>query len=415
MVGTVADGQLNVRKPAGRNRPRLRFVIASPADDAAIRRLLRETPMRGAITLSFEREPNYFHGAALAGAEDQTILAFDGDHLICMGRCSTRPCWIDGRVQRVGYLAELRLAATAQGRFDALRDGYRFFRELHRENRPALFFTSIASDNERARRLLECGVKGLPCYSHLSDFVTLVIPVARLSGKNKSDAGNAASSRAGNKFPASAHSATRREHQLDLRAAHGSVADDHAAELAAFLNEQNRDVQLAPAWTPDRLLALASHGLPLSRFQLFREGGRLVACATLWDQRSFRQTVIRDYTQPLRMSRPALNFFLPLLRRPRLPAPGSVLAHAFVSPLAIAPQHGHLLPEIISMLRRDAAASGLDYVTLGFAANDPRLGLLRRHFPVRSYTSRLYRVSWPDEETDSTLESRLCRPDIAFL
>ena len=148
MVGTAAHGQLNARSGARG----LRFALATPADDAAIRRLLRTTPMRGAITLTFEREPNYFCGASVAGAEDHTIVAKEGDTLLCIGRCTTRSTWVNGQIRRVGYLAELRLAESAHGRLDVLRGGYRFFHALHEASPAEWYFTSIASDNRRARR-----------------------------------------------------------------------------------------------------------------------------------------------------------------------------------------------------------------------------------------------------------------------
>src|SRR5690606_29726528 len=63
MVGTAPDGQLT----AARRDKRVRFAVAGPEHDAAIRQLLR-TPMHGAIAVAFEREPDYFRGAAIAGA-----------------------------------------------------------------------------------------------------------------------------------------------------------------------------------------------------------------------------------------------------------------------------------------------------------------------------------------------------------
>ena len=133
MAGTIADRELSTR-----------FASATEADDAAIRRLLRDNPMRGAVSVTFEREPDYFRGANVAGGEDQTIVAFDDGRLVCMGRCTQRECWVNGTARRVGYLGELRLDAAARGRFGILRDGYGFFHELQRDGPAALYFTSIA-------------------------------------------------------------------------------------------------------------------------------------------------------------------------------------------------------------------------------------------------------------------------------
>ena len=41
---------------------RISVELATSADDADLRRMLRENPMPGAISVSFEREPNYFIG-----------------------------------------------------------------------------------------------------------------------------------------------------------------------------------------------------------------------------------------------------------------------------------------------------------------------------------------------------------------
>jgi hypothetical protein len=98
MAGNILDRQLTA--PAAGE---IRFALAHGKDDAAIRRLLRENSMRGEITLSFEREPNYFHGFDIEGLETQTILAYERDQLLCMGRCSIQRRFVNGQIQRVGY------------------------------------------------------------------------------------------------------------------------------------------------------------------------------------------------------------------------------------------------------------------------------------------------------------------------
>src|SRR5882757_5465832 len=56
MRGTAAPGEL-------RRAAATRFAVATEADESAIRRLLRENPMHGDVSVAFEREPNYFRGA----------------------------------------------------------------------------------------------------------------------------------------------------------------------------------------------------------------------------------------------------------------------------------------------------------------------------------------------------------------
>ena len=180
MAGTIIESQL-----AARSSSAIQFALAAKGDDPAIRRLLRDNPMRGEISISFEREPNIFHGTQIAGAEDQTILAFEKDRLVCIGRCSFRDRYINGGARRVGYLSDLRLARTAQGRFDILRRGYRFFHELQDDYPADFYFTSVSADNLRSIRFLERGLPGMPLYERLADFVTLLIPVPRQKHKLK--------------------------------------------------------------------------------------------------------------------------------------------------------------------------------------------------------------------------------------
>jgi len=87
-----------------------------------------------------------------------------------------RERFINGRPMRVGYLGGLRLDASCRGRTSILLRGYEFFRKLHEEGAgPPIYLTSILGDNLPARRLLERGLRGMPTYRFLGEFVTLVI------------------------------------------------------------------------------------------------------------------------------------------------------------------------------------------------------------------------------------------------
>lgn len=361
-----------------------RFRLATPDDDDAIRRLLRDNPTPGAVALSFEREPSYFRSAGLAGADDRTILAFADQRLVCVGRCLVRLGWINGAIRRIGYLGELRLDAAAQGRFHVVRGGYEFFRELHRADPADFYFTSIAAENDRARRLLERGVRGLPRYDHLAGLVSLLVPVPQ------------------NPHPSA----------VPLETAHDGDLD----ELAAVLNQSAQRHQLATAWTAPQLASLGQHGLPPERFRLLRRQGRIVACAALWDQRGFRQIRVRGYSGLPGWTRPALNLAARLFGTPRLPAPNSVLANAFVSPLGSAEADESLVPELVAGLFPEAVKQGLEFLTLGFGEGDPQIAALRRRFPCRTYLSRIHRVSWDgDPDPIGALDGRLFRPDISLL
>lgn len=373
MAGTTLAREL-----APARARRVEFALATAADDADLRRLLRENPMAGQISLSLEREPDFF--AAFGGAEQQTIVAREGGRLACAGWCVFRERFVNGVPRRVGYLGGLRLDRHFAGRFDLVRRGCEFFHELQRERPAEFYFTSIAADNRRAQRLLERGLPGLPRYTPLAEFVTVLLPVP------------AARSR---RTPAPV------------------APDGELAELVNRLGEHGRREQLAPRWSVAELRSPARHGLTAARFCSVNAAGE-TAFAALWDQRACRQTVVRGYGRTLRFARPLLNVAARLFARPGLPRVGEPLGHAFVSHLSVTLENSVALVALVRELRARAGALGLAFLTLGFDARDPRLAPVRRYFRGHEYRSRLYAVGWNDLPA-LCLDDGLCAPEVALL
>jgi hypothetical protein len=376
MAGTTLDHELTAAR-AGHGP----FASATQNDDAGIRRLLRENPMPGRISLTLECEPDYFADSHLPGIEKQTIVASKGGSLVCVGSCALRTRFVNGQPCRVGYLGGLRLDARAAGRFDILRRGYGFFRELQ-SNKPAdFYFTSIAADNVPAQRFLERGLPGMPAYEFVGDFVAVLLPA-------------------------------------DRRRIHAAPTADMPClgELLDFLERHSRNYQFAPRWSTQEWSALPTLGLKAEDLHCVRDGGRIVAAAALWDQRAYKQTVVRRYAPSLAAARPLLNLAAGVIGTPRLPAVGSVLAHAYLSHLAVAPDKPEALISLIAGLRIIAEAKGIQFLTLGFAASDPRLALLRTRFRSREYRSRIYVVSWPGlGGLARDLDGRCLGPEVALL
>jgi len=393
MARTVLERELTLAR-AGL----VSFDVANRVDEAEIRRLLRETPMPGQISISLEREPNYFSDSGIPGEIKQTILAHDGAQLICAGSCSIRDRFVNGQRRRVGYLGGLRLDGRHAGRFDILRRGYEFFRELQVDNPAEFYFTSIAADNARARTFLERGLRGMPRYEPIGEFVTVIIAT---SGGRRA---NELSSNTGTSGLAA----------RDMAQSQPSLSVGN--ELIAFLNECNQAGQFAPCWSAEELIALQPLGLQASDFHIQGHGEQMMTCVALWDQRCFKQTVIKDYTPWLALVRPLFNVCEGIMGRPRLPAAGATLASAFVSHVGIRTVEKNKFVELIGNLRSPAYQRGIEHLTLGFAANDPRLPEVRSRFACREYRSQLYVVRWPGVGGKACdLDGRCLAPEVALL
>jgi hypothetical protein len=368
-----------------------RFGLATRADEAEVRRLLRDNPMEGGIRLSLEPA----QGARLFDESDamdrQTIVGRrPGGGLFALGERLVRLMYINGQPTPVGYLGSLRLDADHRNNPRVLLRGYQRLRQLHDADRACPFYlTSIMADNRPARRFLEASLPVMPTYRFVGEFVSLVMRVRRRA----------------------ARLAQRARETLGLSIRPGS--DDGLAAATELLAQSGSNFQFSPAWT-----TIPQHGLRSSDFRFaLKADGRIAACAALWDRRSFKQTVVRGYSPALARWRPAVNALACLVGRPRLPAVGEAVQLACISHIGTSKGLGAgAYVALIESLHAAAAMRGLDYLVAGFGASDPRLTALRRRFGGRELRSRLYVVYWEDGRSAAdALDGRPACPEVALL
>lgn len=462
MAGALLERELSTAQNG-----RVSFDVARKSDDTEIRRVLRENPMAGRISISLEREPGYFGDTE----EKQTIVARLNERVVGVGYCTKNEGFVNGKVARVGYLGGLRLDARYAGRSDILRRGYELLRDLQTDNAADFYFTTVASDNARARRFLEAGIRGMPKYEFVGQFVTVVIPThskfrsssepysppfrqletsrsGQMSNPNGVPAFSPGLRRDAWRYPGTpstkfvptlkglwpARSRLQRangsgkslsdsllrspqEKEDSPSTLAGDACDAGITQrLISFINNQNQSRQFAPCWSETELGALRNLGLNESDFCLVSDGGRILAVGALWDQRCFKQTVIRGYAAPLRLARPVFNILARVFKQPRLPAIGETLASAFASHIAVEGNNADALVKLVGELRLGARERGIELLTLGFAASDPGLEIIRRSFGGREYRSRVYAVHWPGiGRPAGELDGRIAGPEVALL
>jgi hypothetical protein len=358
------------------------FAVATRADDAELRALLRATPTRGGpVSLGFEREPDYFAGENVGGASDTTIVARRDGRVVCMGRCSRRVVYVNGRRCEAGYLGELRLAPGTRGGLAVLRAGYVFFARLEAEQPAEFYFTSVARGNARARAVLEGGRVGLPKYEALADLTTAAWPVR---GGVRSG---------------------------------GNEARENEKELIEFLGVQAQRYVLATPWDAEAWRALGRHGLSAEDFCVVRRDGRILAAGGVWDQSAWRQTVVAGYAGATGWLRPVINGVAKFVGRPGLPAVGGRLRQACVHPLAVAEgSDASVTDELLGELERRAKERGVEWLVASVAADDALRSVLARRSGAREYATRLYAVTLPGmRKPDVALTRQVVRPEAGLL
>ncbi len=353
--------------------PGIRISLAGKQDESELRDLLRKQPLPGWVTLSFEREPNYFDAAACEGERHQVLVARErsdaGETTDVAGICAraVRRVFVDGEAQWLGYLSQFRTTAEWQGGHRAyrlLRHGFGQVRQrLHRPDELPYDITSILVDNRPARRLLSADLPGMPHYHWISGFNTLIY---RSGGRRRGS-----------------------DQKVNSGAAVGLAA------IADCLQRNYRRYQFAPVWDE---AALLSAGLSAEAFLVYQEKNRVKACISVWDQRSLKQTVVRGYRHPLGLLRPLINLAAPLLCFPALPKKGQSLRQGWLSHLASDQDDSGAVKALLRAALLRARELGLEQLMLGLADAHPLLSSVRAVRRHLSYRSDIYLVHWPELE-----------------
>jgi hypothetical protein len=365
------------------------FELADSQTEAQFRQMLRENPLAGNINVLLTREPNAFHAAEISGDVYELMLAFHREtrQLLGGGARFEYDAYINGAVERIGYLGELRVQGGLKQRRKLLLSAYRAMRAQHERGNVPCYITTIISDNTSTRRLLEAGLADMPTYQPLESLVTLTIPV-RQAARRKS---------------------------RDVRVE--QCSDEHIDEIASHLHRIGSQFQFYPAWTAENLRSgKRCRGISASDYFVVRNEAGIRAACCLWDQRAFKQTVVTGYSKQLTRLRPFFNVATPLLRQPRLPAPGQEIQSAFLSHVSVEQGDEDALLALIGFAARQAAAQDIDYLVLGFADRDPFSHLIRKRFSCHRYESMIYLVYWEDgREYASTIDDRIPHPEVAIL
>lgn len=345
------------------------FRHATDADDNSLKVLLRDNEMDGWIKLSFEREPCFFKGAGLMG-ESYAVIVHNADlpdKVMGMYVCDFLPVHINGKKETVGYLAGLRVSKAYRNKIRFIKSGYdSIHRLIPEKTAEANWFTSIAIDNYAARHLLEAGLKGLPTYTPVQQISTLAISAthARKTG------------------------VLQKIDRQDISA------------FVSFYNQQMSSYQFSPVLTEKWILNLKNEkGLSLDDFYLIKDNKKIIACLVLWDQRAFKQTVVKAYRFPLNKMRRIINFLAATTRRIPLPDENEKLELIFLAFLAIDDNYKSRSIAIIQDVLCKAKEKNAKGIVVGLSEANPVLPIIKAKFHGHLYQTSIETVSWPDKKS----------------
>ncbi|MCA9239740.1 MAG: hypothetical protein KDA37_06060 [Planctomycetales bacterium] len=352
---------------------RFEFRLASRDDDSDLRRLLSSCPMDGGLAVLLCREPSYFDAVEIDGETVQIVTVRDRDtqELIGMGSRAIQRRFVAGVPCNVGYLSGLRLLPEYHGRAGLLARGYRMFRELHDDGLARFYLTTIAASNVSAISLLTSGRAPLPTYRDAGLFYTYAAPPV---------------------------TSTREASTVAIRTA--ELSD--APLIIDFLNDVASQREFSPVYALDELQSGAGrlHGLSIDSVLIAEVDGRLVGTLALWDQRSFKQSVVASYPWWLSWTRPLYNIVARRFGTTTLPAVGAPIDSRFAALFAVADDDIKAATALVNAGQQMLGRQGGSVLLFGMHELDPLLPVLTR-MKARQYLTRLYLVHWDDYEPPS--------------
>jgi len=339
----------------------IKFRLAIPSDESQIRRLLWATPMRGIVDLVFAREPNYLALGNTQGQLVQTLVASQDEKILGLATRAIRTTKINGIATDSGYLADFRLHPEIRGRY-ALAKGYKFFLQLHKDNRTKIYTALVVENNKNAMSTLLSGRANLPICNDLGRILTPLI----LVNKNR---------------------------VLPVKYQKGSIA--MLPEIVATLNCNDR--QFAPVYSVEDFTTQRFPNFNINDFVIIRKHDRIAGVAGLWVQTDVRQTIALRYTGFKKIIRPIANRVLGL----GLPAPGKPFRSAYMSFVQCedAESYEHLINACLNI----AKERKITHLVTGVHELDDRSHVLKKFSAIR-FTGRLFSVT---VERDFDLDNRV--------
>lgn len=358
------------------------YQAAQAGDDAAIRELLRDNDMDSWVRMSIEREPSFFLGENLMGQSSSVIARNTAppNDVVGMYSMTMLPTHINGQVTDTAYMGALRVNPGYRHKLRILKNGFASARAISSIGSLPVF-TSVASENFSARRLLEANLRGMPHYTPVGELETMGL-------------------------------STRQGRSAGLLQA--ATPEDIPALVECY-NANASSYQFSPVLTGDWLKSLnGDTGLHLSDFLLLKDGPSVRGCIAIWDQRAFKQIVAHGYRFPLNLLRGSYNMVARLSGKLSLPRPGKQLEQVFLSFLSLDAPVTDMAGQVIREALHIAGTRGARAGSLGLAAENPLGKVLRENLESSIYRTRIETIHWPDSPV-TRLDGRPPQPEAGLL
>ncbi len=347
------------------NYPNKRFYfdIAKKEDSNELLEIIEEEYFRGRISLLYTRRPDPYESFRKEGDNVKIIVLRDSlkNKIAGFGVCAVRNLYINGKEEKAGYLFSLRARKEYMKKVPLLHRGYEYLKNLFPDVK--YFYTTILEENLYVRKMLEKRREFMPVYEYLGDYIVYSIK----TGEDK---------------PRGDYKVRRCEHNLD--------------DMVEFMNKIGKSYQFFPVIKKEDLKKGNFYGLSHKDFYTVYKGNKIKACFALWDQREYKQHILKEYKGIFRIIYP-FSFLLRILGYPGLPHPGSVLKFFYLSFISIDDEDSEIFEYIIKFIRN--LKKDYPFFTVGLFEKS-KFNEVMKKFKTIKYKSRVYLVRWKDKKVE---------------
>ncbi len=316
---------------------------ATPADDQALRRLCRRTPMVGPISYCLEREPEFFALTRLQGIDGGRVAVVDdgAGGIVAMAMMAVQNVWIAGEKERVAYLGDLKV--DPDYRRAGLGSSLRSFvtRELQAAGITRAYFLVLSGNATFRPRS-----SGSPFFRRQRLIRNFIVPFG-----------------------------SRRSRPSGIAITPASL--DAIPDMLELWNRCHAHRAFAPV-LDEALLAQWSRGSgSLADFRLARRHGRLVGFCSASDGFAIKQIRLLRLSPVLSVLTGAYNVAAPLLRRPKFPPAGDYLRFMYVS--HVCAEGPDVLTSLLDAVHDEQRDTQHLYFDLALDCADPLAPAMKRY------------------------------------
>jgi len=338
--------------------------LAEKKDDKIINDILSANEMRGSIWISYSRYPSYLDSLKIHGRDNKVIVAEEksSKNLIAFGTRSIIPAFVNGKIENVGYLSNLRICRDYRGK-RVLSAGYEYLGEICRMDKIRFYFSTVVESNITARNILTGNKSYLPFYNDIGKYITFAFSKKALNKKPK------------------------------LRIARGDKSS--IPKIVEFLNENSRKKFLFPYYTEEDFSGKDSFEyFSAEDFFIALENERIIGVLGVWNQKRFRQIIISGFSLPVKFLRPVYNVISGFYRLPNIPKKDSIINFSYISFVSVKDNNPEIFRDLLYAAGRHEDNSEIFFS--GLHEKDS-LNSAFLKIPCFRFNSRLYLVSWDEK------------------